>query len=131
MGLKATRRGIGIGILVQDIARSLDFYVKLLGLEKVGEMPTPHGRLHRLAYGDSDVKLIDAKAAPAPGPIGLAKAIGFRYLTFDVANLDELCAACEAAQVPFEVTKRELVPGLRLAMIRDPDGNVVELVQRG
>jgi hypothetical protein len=32
--------------------------------------------------------------------------------------------------VPFEIEKQELMPGVTIAMVRDPDGNTVEFVQR-
>jgi len=128
--MKPARSCIDIGIVVQDIARSLAFYEGLLGLRKVGEMPLPFGRMHRLAFGESFVKLIDPKVVPPAGVIGLAKAAGFRYLTFPIGNLDEVCAACEKAGTPFEVRKTELLPGRSIAMVRDPDGNVVEFVEQ-
>ena len=76
------------------------------------------------------MKLVDPKNVPPVGEIGLTKTLGFRYLTFQISNLDEVCAACEKAGVHFEMPKQELMPGVTIAMVRDPDGNVVEFVQR-
>ena len=130
MGMIPAKNCVDIGILVKDITLSLAFYQDLLGLKKIGELPIPFGHLYRLCFGDSFVKLVDPKNVPPAGEIGLTKALGFRYLTFQISNLDEVCAACEKAGVHFEMPKQELMPGVTIAMVRDPDGNVVEFVQR-
>ncbi len=130
MGMHAAKPCIDIGILVSDIKKSLAFYQDLLGLKKIGEMPVPFGHMHRLGFGDSFVKLIDPKKVPPPGELGLTKSLGFRYLTFQISNIDEVCAACEKAGLAFDIPKQELMPGVTIAMVRDPDGNVVEFVQR-
>jgi len=130
MGMKPAKNALDLGILVKDIQKSLAFYLDVLGLQKIGELPIPFGHMHRLAFGDSFVKLVDPKKVPPAGEIELTKSLGFRYITFQVSNIDEVCAACEKAGVTFEMPKQELMPGVTIAMVRDPDGNVVEFVQR-
>jgi len=130
MGMQPGKPCIDIGIVVADIDKSLAFYEGLLGLEKIGETPLWFGTMHRMGFGDSFVKLIDPKEVPPKGPQGLQNALGFRYLTFQVNNIDEMCRDCEQAGVPFEIEKQELMPGVTIAMVHDPDGNVVEFVQR-
>ena len=130
MGMQAAKNCVDIGIIVKDIGKSLAFYGDLLGLEKIQEIPVWFGMMHRMAFGDSFVKLIDPKEAPPPGETGLMGALGFRYLTFQVTNIDGIYAACEAAGVPIETPKQEFMPGVTIAMVRDPDGNVVEFVER-
>ncbi len=130
MGIQAAKNCVDIGIIVKDIDASLAFYGDLLGLEKVQEMPVWFGTMHRMAFGESFVKLIDPKDVPPPAESGLTGALGFRYLTFQVGNIDEVFSACEAAGVPVEVPKKEFMPGVTIAMVRDPDGNVVEFVER-
>jgi len=130
MGMKLGKNCIDVGIVVSDIKQSLAFYEDLLGLEKIGEMPLWFGTMHRMGFGDSFVKLIDPKEVPPAGPKGLQQGLGFRYLTFQVSNIDEICADCVKAGVTFEIEKQELMPGVTIAMVHDPDGNVVEFVQR-
>lgn len=130
MGMKAAKQALDIGIIVSDINASLAFYCDLLGLEKVQEMPLWFGTMHRLAFADAFVKLIDPKEVPPAGSEGLHSVLGFRYLTFQVTNIDEVCADCSAAGVSFEVEKQELMPGVTIAMVHDPDRNIVEFVQR-
>jgi catechol 2,3-dioxygenase-like lactoylglutathione lyase family enzyme len=124
------RNAIDIGLLVGDIAASLAFYEGVLGLRKVQKMPTSFGTMHRMAFGDSFVKLIDPASPPPPGAPGLHGALGLRYLTFPVTDIDAVCEACRRAGVRFDVEKTEFMPGVTIAMVRDPDGNVVEFVQR-
>jgi catechol 2,3-dioxygenase-like lactoylglutathione lyase family enzyme len=130
MGMNPGKNCVDIGIVVSDIKKSLAFYEDLLGLKKIGEMPLWFGTMHRMGFGDSFVKLIDPKVVPPAGPKGLQHGLGFRYLTFQVSNIDEICADCEKAGVSFEIKKQELMPGVTIAMVHDPDGNVVEFVQR-
>jgi catechol 2,3-dioxygenase-like lactoylglutathione lyase family enzyme len=130
MPMQPAKNAVDIGMIVRDIKASLAFYEGLLGLKKIQELPLWFGTMHRLAFGDSFVKLVDPKEVPPPGPLGLTSALGFRYLTFPVGNIDEICADCERAGVPFDVEKNEFMPGVTIAMVRDPDGNVVEFVQR-
>ena len=130
MGMQAAKQAIDIGIIVSDIKASLAFYEDLLGLEKVQEMPLFFGTMHRMAFGDSFVKLVDPTDVPPQGVYGLAIELGFRYLTFQISNIDEVCEACKAAGCEFEIEKTELMPGVTIAMVKDPDNNIVEFVQR-
>ena len=131
MGMNPAKNAVDIGMVVGDIKASLAFYEGVLGLKKVQEMPVWFGTMHRMAFGDSFVKLVDPKEVPPAGTLGLQSALGFRYLTFQITNIDEVCAACEKAGVVFDVKKNEFMPSVTIAMVRDPDGNVVEFVQRG
>lgn len=128
--MQPARPCIDIGIIVSDIAQSLRFYRDILGLEKLEEVMLPLGRMHRLRFGESFVKLVEPTVAPTQGTPGIASTTGFRYLTFPVANIDSACAKCIAAGLPFEMELQELLPGLFVAMLRDPDDNIVELVER-
>jgi catechol 2,3-dioxygenase-like lactoylglutathione lyase family enzyme len=86
--------------------------------------------MHRLRFGSSDFKLIEPKTVPPPGAIGLETQLGFRYVTFLIKNLAELCAELKGKGIEFTVTEKEVRPGVRIAMVKDPDGNIVEFVER-
>ncbi len=47
----------------------------------------------------------------------------------DTSPAPHRCRCC-ARPGHFEMPKQELMPGVTIAMVRDPDGNVVEFVQR-
>lgn len=131
MPLHPAKDSVDLGIVVSDINKSLDFYQGLLGLEKSEELPTPFGTLHRLHFGNSDIKLIDPKAVPPAGTIGLEQQLGFRYITFVIKDISTMCSELKDKGVEFTIPETEFRPGVRVAMIKDPDGNIVELVQRG
>jgi glyoxylase I family protein len=127
--MKLAREALDLGIFVSDINVSLKFYQETLGLEKVGETGLPVGMMHRLSYGNSFFKLIDPNEVPPKGPTGLVDQLGFRYVTFPVRNISEICEALKEKGVTFTVPETELRPGVRIAMVEDPDGNTVEFVQ--
>ena len=127
--MKLAREALDLGVFVSDINASLKFYQETLGLEKVDETKLPVGMMHRLSYGNSFLKLIDPNEMPPKGPTGLLDQLGFRYVTFPVKNISEICEALKEKGVTFNVPETELRPGVRIAMVEDPDGNTVEFVQ--
>jgi predicted enzyme related to lactoylglutathione lyase len=46
-------------------------------------------------------------------------------------NLDELADACGTAGYKVLVSPRDIRPGVRIAIVEDPDGNNVEFLQQG
>ncbi|NWF56184.1 MAG: VOC family protein [Syntrophaceae bacterium] len=128
--MKAAKDSLDLGILVSDIKASLNFYQNILGLEFVGITPVWFGTMHRLRFGASDFKLIEPKTVPPRGAVGLEKQLGFRYVTFVIRNLSELCAELRGKGIEFAVPEAEVRPGVRIAMVKDPDGNIVEFVER-
>lgn len=128
--LKPAKSSLDLGVVVSDIQASLNFYQNLLGLELVGTVPLWFGMMHRLRFGTSDFKLIDPKVTPPRGAVGLDQQLGFRYVTFVIENLSEFCAELLEKGVEFTLPEKEIRPGVRIAMVKDPDGNIVEFVQR-
>jgi catechol 2,3-dioxygenase-like lactoylglutathione lyase family enzyme len=129
--MQVAKDSIDIGIMCGAIDASLHFYDDLLGLTNVGVSEATAGTMHCLRFGTSDVKLIDPTHRPGTGPIGIDQQLGLRYLTFVVTNLDEVIQRLEAAHIAFTRPKTEIRPGTTIAMVKDPDGNIVEFVERG
>lgn len=121
---------VDVGVLVSDIDSSLHFYQELLGLKFIEKIPVWFGTMYRLRFGTSDFKLIDPNTRPPRGAIGLESQLGFRYVTFVIKNLSDVCRKLRDKGIFFEIPEREIRPGVRIAMVRDPDGNVVEFVER-
>jgi predicted enzyme related to lactoylglutathione lyase len=48
-----------------------------------------------------------------------------------VSNIDEVVGAAGGAGVEVRVPVTELMPGTKIAILADPDGNSVELLQAG
>jgi catechol 2,3-dioxygenase-like lactoylglutathione lyase family enzyme len=133
MGVKLTKDSIDLGIVVSDLDRSVAFYRDTLGFEDEGAMPLPGGStMHRLICGTSTIKLVHhPKELPAAEPGGINRALGYRYWTISVDNIDEIVEACAAAGHKIAVPVREFRPGVTIAIVEDPDGNWVEFVKLG
>jgi catechol 2,3-dioxygenase-like lactoylglutathione lyase family enzyme len=134
MVMKLSSPGIDLGIVVSDLDRSLHFYRGLLGLHHEGSNPVPGGgTMHRLWAAESMIKLVAPESAPEQSVIagGLrGGALGLRYFTFSVADLDELMADLKANGVPVIRDVTEMSAGVRIAIVEDPDGNHVEFLER-
>jgi catechol 2,3-dioxygenase-like lactoylglutathione lyase family enzyme len=131
MTVQLTKDSIDLGIVVRDADAALAFYRDVLGLSYLAETPMPGGSMHRLGCGTSVIKLVSLKRTPeasAP-PGGIPGASGYRYWTISVSNMPEVVAACEAAGRPIAVPITELAPGIKIAIVEDPDGNWVELLE--
>jgi catechol 2,3-dioxygenase-like lactoylglutathione lyase family enzyme len=128
--MKPAKGSLDLGVIVSDIKASLNFYQNILGLEFVGITPLWFGTMHRLRFGTSDFKLIEPKSIPPQGIIGLENQLGFRYVTFVIENLAQLCSDLKNEGIEFALSETETRPGVRIAMVKDPDGNIVEFVER-
>jgi catechol 2,3-dioxygenase-like lactoylglutathione lyase family enzyme len=124
------KESIDLGVFVSDIKVSLEFYRGILGLEFIGETPVWFGTIHRLRFGTSDFKLVEPKTVPPKGPVGAENQLGFRYVTFVIKNLSQVCKELKKKGIEFTVEEFEIRPGVRIAMVKDPDGNIVELLER-
>jgi len=135
MGIALTKNSIDLGINTNNGPAMLAFYRDLLGLKYMGEMGMPGGGvMHRMMCGDSMIKLRVMPETPALQPAtpgGIQNAAGFRYWTMTISNLSEMVRACTDAGTPVVVPEREFRPGVRIAIVTDPDGNWVEFLSLG
>jgi len=137
---------VDIGLVVSDVNKSLEFYRDLLGLKYIGvflEMPDEMAKagpifsqgfkLHGLQAGTSMIKLVETIKPPAAGEKGqLDSGLGIRYMTFFVDDAQAVYNDLSAKGADF-VGKPLRIPArsVTIAMLRDPDGNHVELVSQG
>ena len=127
------KQGVDVNLCVSDVDQSLTFFLEVLGLEFVEKYQSPAGTCHRLRFGDSFVKLTDPNNPPGePGPTGIDGAVGYRAVTFQIDDFDEVWAAATGSGAPVHMEYTAYPKaGLKVGMVLDPDGNVVELLQRG
>lgn len=110
---------VGVRLAVPELERTMAYYRDVLGF--LQESPV------RVRCGDS-VLLFEERA---DAPSGFAQAQrGWLYLTVQVRDCDAEVARIEAAGGQVVVTPRNLGKVARMAMIRDPDGNLLEVSQR-
>ena len=120
-----------VGIVVRNPDAMVDFYEGLLGFEHLDDVPVPGVLIKRFTFGDAGLKLLvpDDEPTESNVPGGpTASVAGLRYLTIavnDVAGMVERClkAGCSVPMPTFEAE------GSRVAIVEDPDGNWVELVE--
>jgi catechol 2,3-dioxygenase-like lactoylglutathione lyase family enzyme len=147
-----TRTTIDLGCVVTDIEKSVKFYTEGIGFHEVKgfEVPSDLARdagltdsrplsIRVLTLGDDEtatkLKLMQVVGAlPRTGDNDFIHShTGFRYLTIMVADTDAALARLEKlgvkpiAKGPVTLPD-SLAPGMTLTCVRDPDGNIVELI---
>ena len=131
MAVELARAAIDLGIVVADEEAMLRFYRDTLGLEYLNKQTTgPGGYMHRLACGESVIKLVVPPETPASRtPRGARTQTGLRYFTILVSNVEDVAARCEAEGFEFHSPLKPASHGGTYVQVYDPDGNVVAFVR--
>lgn len=113
---------IGIRLAVRSVAAHRKFYTEALGL---AEGP-PAGNAATFLAGDTVLLVEEAQDAPVDAAMD---GKGYRYITFQVFAVDRehahaLAHGGREAREPVTLGTRA-----RISMVRDPDGNWIELSQ--
>ena len=129
--MKVAKESIDLGIVVSDGEKALAFYRDMLGLELSEVMKMPTGRMYRLLCGTTLLKLLHFDKTPAgkAAPGGPMEALGLRYFTIHVPDIRGLVAQLESKGIKAFMPVTEIRPGVKIAMVSDPDGNTVEFLQ--
>ena len=125
-----TLQRLETGIVSVDRAL-VDFYAEVFDLEPVEPDVYPTGTLHRLAIPGGFLKVFVPSAPPAPGPAAerWTDIIGIRYFTARVDDLDRVVERATSRGGTLVMPAFELRPGVRLAIVTDPDGNTIEVAE--
>jgi catechol 2,3-dioxygenase-like lactoylglutathione lyase family enzyme len=90
------------------------------------------GVVHRLQGPGVVIKVMVPSREPSPakaaGPFFATT--GLRYLTFYVSDLDAILERAAARGGTLQHGPTEIGPGVRIAVLVDPDGNAIEMVER-
>ena len=113
---------IAIRLVVRDPAAHRRFYRDALGLI---EVPVERGAAFRA--GETLLALGESKHAPADA---VMDGKGWRYITFQVFKVDEEHAHILARGGREAMKPLTLGTTARISMVRDPDGNWIEISQR-
>ncbi len=144
---------IDIGCVVSDLDKAIKFYTEAIGFKVVGEFSVPSDfakdsgltnskelNIKILTLGGSDgeyatkLKLMQVKGSGGKANHEtIDSTLGLSYITIVIKDTDKALARLKKAGVkPIAkgpVTLPEnLDPSLSLTIVRDPDGNFVELV---
>lgn len=117
--------------LVSAHDRLADFYETALGLERLEARVFPFATVHRLSCGPVTLKIMVPTEPPAASPPAAPfwARDGLRYLTLWVDDLDAVARGWVDAGGGVTMEPTELRPGVRSALLADPDGNVVEAME--
>jgi len=130
--VRISKPALDLGIITRDAGPMLAFYKELLGLPLESVIPMPSGgTMHRLKVGESVLKIVQLDKPPAAdaAPGGIPAATGMRYFTLHVSNLQEMVDASDKAGYKIVVPIKTIRAGMSIAIVKDPDGNWVELLQ--
>ncbi|MFT4559444.1 MAG: VOC family protein [Planctomycetales bacterium] len=143
-----TRGAIDFGIVCSDVKKSVAFYKDVVGMKEIEGFDVPaslaadaglvnnhdlhvHVLVTQEAASSSRLKLMQIKEAPGKKVDHefIHSSLGMSYSTIWVTDIDASLARAAAGNVkPIAKGPVALSNGLFLAVIRDPDGNFVELV---
>ncbi len=131
MGSRMAKPALDVGIVSADAERLLRFYEGVAGFERQPPIRLPGiGTIHRLACGQSLLRVMVPETPPAPDDAASFSArAGLRYLTLEITDLDGAVDAVRAFGGTVTLAPFELRPGRRVAQVADPDGNMIELGQ--
>ncbi len=87
--------------------------------------------MRRLKVGESVVKIIDTDPEPPTDavPGGIRAATGYRYWTIHISGLSDALLAIKQAGHKVLLGPKSIRDGITIAMVEDPDGNWVELLE--
>ncbi|HEX6817390.1 MAG TPA: VOC family protein [Ktedonobacterales bacterium] len=114
-----------VALLTKRFAELRAFYVETLGLRVIGGFPGCN--IVFLDAGGIAIELIEEEGDGTPG-IGR----GWDHLALEVDDVDDAYTELVARGVPFASPPEDFppkAPSMRIAFLKDPDGNLVELVQ--
>ena len=116
-----------VTLVARDAEHSAKFYGDLLGVEMPAAQDAGAGRTVRvLPVGGVGLRIIGSATATLVTPGALADALGYRMLTLLVVNIEATAKRLSDAGWP-ALTVQKFAPGVRFAMTRDLEGNLVEL----
>jgi catechol 2,3-dioxygenase-like lactoylglutathione lyase family enzyme len=129
---KITKPALDLGIITRDAAPMLAFYQQMLGLALESVIPMPSGgTMHRLRVGESILKIVQLDKQPAADgvPGGIPAATGIRYFTLHISNLQNVVDGFDQGGYKIVVPIKTIRSGVSIAIVEDPDGNWLELLQ--
>jgi glyoxylase I family protein len=122
-----------VGMTVSDMDRAVEFYCGLMGLQLAHRRTTAGGELAFLNAGGGMLEIAAPTAKAGRFRDVPHSEAGFRHITFAYDDVDGMVEMLEAAGVeiverPRRAFNTEMIR--RVAFVRDPDGILVELVER-
>lgn len=125
-----TLQRIEVGLVSADESLA-EFYAATFEMERLPAINAGPGVVHRLRTSEIVIKVMVPRRAPAAaGPAGpFFAAAGLRYITLYADDLDGIVERATARGAVVQHGPAAVGPGVRIAVLQDPDGNAVEVVE--
>jgi len=141
------KSGVSVGVVVEDLNKSLDFYLNVIGMVKTGEFGVDAAKAKELGLSNGnsfDVKILKlensenapewklmsfGKKATHPKQSYVPDDNGMQYITIYVKSMKPLLERIKEHDVKtLGISPTMLSETLQFALIQDPDGNFIELI---
>jgi catechol 2,3-dioxygenase-like lactoylglutathione lyase family enzyme len=141
------KSGISIGVVVEDLNKSLDFYLNVIGMVKTGEFSVDADKAKELGLSNGDrfdvkvLKLENSENAPEWKLMSFGKKAthpkqsyvpddtGIQYITIFVKSMKPILERIQKHGVKtLGKTPSMLDADRQFVLVQDPDGNFIELI---
>ena len=141
------RSGISVGLVVEDITKSLDFYQNVIGMVKTSAFSVDAARAKELGLSNGDrfdvtiLKLENSeqaaewklmsfgKKATHPKQNFVPDDTGMQYITIYVKSMKPILERIKKYNVKtLGITPTKLDEARDFVLVRDPDGTFIELI---
>jgi glyoxylase I family protein len=83
-----------------------------------------------LRLGATCLELFNAAPGTTPDSRGGEQTVGFKHMAFETPDMEAAIARFNATGIETgRIIHVDSVPGLRICFLKDPEGNIVELMQ--
>ena len=123
-----------IAFRCRDISAQEKFYTRHFGFQRSRTFHHREpGEFFMLKLGSTRLELFprDPNSNLPEGEKGGEQAVGFRHLAFNVPKLETFVEALKADGIVADkiIELPQIAPGFRIVFLRDPEGNIVELME--
>jgi catechol 2,3-dioxygenase-like lactoylglutathione lyase family enzyme len=131
---------LDIGLVVRDFEGALEFYRDKLGFVPTRQIDVDDVTARQtglaaagfdiqyMQVGDVNLKLIRMKNPPSTAPTDSDPVYGYRYVTMWVEDMDRTYDEWRANGVEFLCEPIRRTPDLRVVVLKDPEGNLIEIL---
>ncbi len=121
-----------IALNCRDRAASEAFYAKHFGFRRARVFnPGTPAEFVMLRLESTCLELFQADLGKIPTEHGGEQPVGFKHLAFEVPNLEDAIGKLRTDGIEPDpiIDCADVVAGLRICFFRDPDGNILELME--
>jgi glyoxylase I family protein len=116
----------------RELAAQEAFYTKHFGFKRSRTFNRGEpNEFFMLKLGAMRLELFQGRHADTPSSKGFEQVVGFRHLALDVEKLEPIIEALRADGVEPDaiIDCKHVTPELRIVFFRDPEGNIIELME--